>query len=299
MSHLTCLDATSGRVTWHIDLPKEFGATEDLRGANCSPIIEGNLLILVIAKSPQTSIIAFDKDTGRQVWEALDEIPSDSSPIVVTSAGRRQLIVWAHKSVAALDPATGVILWRQPVNTGGTYAVATPVWEKDRLLLGGLMLQLATDKPAASVVWPAELRPSRILVSHTSTALMHDGLILAPTSKGEVRCLDATTGKQLWQADKVSESNSGGSIHITAAVSTGCVFLFTDRGDLILSRATANGYQEISRVHLIEPTSDFGARKMAWSPPSYADRCVFVRNDKELLCASLASEDYRGKEGEQ
>jgi outer membrane protein assembly factor BamB len=64
--------------------------------------------------------------------------------------------------------------------------------------------------------------------------------------------------------------------------------LFTDRGDLILSRLTANSYQEISRFHLLEPTSEFGTRRMAWVPPAYANRCVFARNDKELVCASLA-----------
>ncbi len=101
--------------------------------------------------------------------------------------------------------------------------------------------------------------------------------------------LDAVTGKQLWQADQVSESKSGASIYLTSVPSIRAVLLFTDRGDLILSRLTAAGYQEISRFHLLEPTSDFGSRKMAWVPPSYANRCVFARNDQELVCASLAA----------
>ena len=204
MSHLFCLDALAGRVLWSHDLPKEYETMEDLRGPNCSPIVESNLVIVAIAKSPQSSIVAFDKDTGRQVWEALDEIPSNSSPIVITAAGRRQLVVWAYKSVAALDPATGRILWRQPVNTGPTYTVATPVWKEDWLLLGGLMLKLAHDKPGVSIVWPDELKPSLIHVSDTSTALIQDGLVFSPTSKGQILCLEAAAGRQLWQADSLS-----------------------------------------------------------------------------------------------
>ena len=223
------------------------------------------------------------------MWESLDEIPSNSSPIVITSAGRRQLIVWAYKSVAALDPATGQILWRQPVNTGPPYTVATPVWRDDLLLLGGLMLKLARDKPGVSIVWPDELKPSRVHVSDTSTPLIQDGLVFSPTSKGQILGLEASTGKQLWQANKVTESTSGASIHLTAAPSIRGVFLFTDRGDLILSRLTAAGYQEISRAHLLDPTNDYGGRKMAWTPPAYANRCVFARSDKELVCASLAA----------
>src|SRR5687767_14482643 len=44
MSHLLCLDATTGRVLWQHDLPKEYETKEDLRGPNCSPIVESNLV---------------------------------------------------------------------------------------------------------------------------------------------------------------------------------------------------------------------------------------------------------------
>lgn len=289
MSNLLCLDAVTGRVLWHNDLRKQYNTEEDLRGANCSPLIEGRLLIIAIARSPQVSIVAFDKDSGRAVWESLDEIPSNSSPIVITTAGRRQIIVWAYKSVAALDPPDGRILWRHGVNTGPTYTVATPVWDQDRLLLGGLMLKLTPGKPGVSVLWPETLRPSRIHVSDTSTPLLQNGLVFSPTSKGQLLCLDAATGRQLWQADQVTEPKGGASIHMTAAPGIRCVFLYTDRGDLILSRLTAAGYHEISRFHLLDPTNEYVGRKVAWAAPAYADRCVFARSDKELVCASLAA----------
>ena len=290
MSDLLCLDAVTGRVLWHNNLPKQYQTKEDLRGFSCSPLIESNLLVIAIAKSPQASIVAFDKDSGRQVWESLDEIPSNSSPIAIVSAGRRQLIVWAYKSVAALDPASGKILWRENVNTGPTYTVATPVWKEDRLLLGGLMLKLTSDKPGVSVLWPDEMRPSKIHVSDTSTPLLQDGLVFSPTSKGQLLCLDAATGKQLWQADHLTEPLGGASIHLTAAPGIDRVYLYTDRGDLILSRLTKARYEEISRYHLLDPTQQYGARKMAWPPPAYADRCVFARSDEQLVCASLAAE---------
>ena len=151
------------------------------------------------------------------------------------------------------------------------------------------MLKLNSDQPGVSILWPDELRPMRIHVSDTSTPLLQDGLVFSPTSKGHLLCLDAATGKQLWQADQVSESKSGASIHITSVPGIRSALLFTDRGDLVLSRLAAAGYQEISRFHLLEPTAELGPRKMAWVPPSYANRCVFARNDKELVCASLAA----------
>ena len=64
---------------------------------------------------------------------------------------------------------------------------------------------------------------------------------------------------------------------------------FTDQGNLIRARLSAAGYQELSRVQLIEPTFQFGDRKIVWAVPAFADRQVFARNGKELICASLAA----------
>ena len=66
------------------------------------------------------------------------------------------------------------------------------------------------------------------------------------------------------------------------------VLLFTDQGNLIRARLSAAGYQELSRIHLIDPTNPFGGRNVVWPPPAYANRHVFARNDQELICASLA-----------
>ena len=281
---LFCLDAATGRVIWHRPLEKDY-QTKDLRGINCSPLIEGDLLIVTIAKSAKASIVAFNKNTGADVWEALDEIPSNSSPIVVTWGGRRQLIVWAYKSVASLDPATGQVLWREHINTGPAYVMSTPIIQDDRLLLSGLMLKLSDDGSGVTTLWPEDRRPNRVVLNDTSNPLLYNGLVLSATMSGQFACMDAATGKQLWQVDNVTDPRHGASIHATA--SGGSVFLYTDRGDLILTHPTATGYQEVGRAHLLDPTYLFGGQKVAWAPPAYANRHIFVRSDKEIVCASL------------
>jgi hypothetical protein len=67
------------------------------------------------------------------------------------------------------------------------------------------------------------------------------------------------------------------------------VWLFTDEGNLICARLTSRGYEELGRAHLLEPTSIFSGKLLAWVPPAYANRHVFARNDRELVCASLAA----------
>lgn len=70
------------------------------------------------------------------------------------------------------------------------------------------------------------------------------------------------------------------------------VFIFNEKGDLILSKLSAKGYEEISRAHIVEPdmpSDGSGGRKVAWAHPAFANRCVYVRNNQELICVSLAA----------
>jgi outer membrane protein assembly factor BamB len=286
LGHLFCLDACTGQVRWQRNLEKEYQTAWS--PGMPSPLIEGELLILFIGGKPGACVVAFHKDTGKEVWKALDESLTFSSPIAITSGGKRQLIVWTQESVTSLDPATGQTYWRQRLLTSSDYAVSTPVFHKDRLLIGGLMFQLDSNQPAAAVLWPASKAPARRILSHTSTALFRGDYLFSAKSSGELVCLEASTGKQVWETDQVTDLKNGASIHLTANGDS--VLLYTNKGELIRARLTAQGYQEISRVALLEPTFPFAGRKVAWPPPAYANRHIFVRNSKELLCASLAGE---------
>ncbi len=124
----------------------------------------------------------------------------------------------------------------------------------------------------------------RRILSHTSTAILRGGEVYSAKSSGELVCLDAT-GKKLWISDKVTDLKNGASIHITPNGDS--YLLYTDRGELIRAELSAKGYKEISRAAVLEPTMPFGGRKLVWSPPAYADGCIFARSGKELVCAWL------------
>jgi outer membrane protein assembly factor BamB len=171
--------------------------------------------------------------------------------------------------------------------TSGDAAVSTPVFSGHRLLIGGLMLKLDADKAAVSVLWPETRAVSKRVLSNTSTALLRGEYVFSAKTSGELVCLEAGTGKEVWATNTVTSLRNGSSIHLTP--NADAVFLFTDKGDLIRAELTPQGYREISRAHLLKPTSPFGDRKCAWTPPAYANRHVFARNDEELVCASLAA----------
>ena len=74
-------------------------------------------------------------------------------------------------------------------------------------------------------------------------------------------------------------------------------WLFNDRGELVISRMSPQGFELISRAQLIEPTRiQFNRRAgVCWSHPAFANKHVYVRNDEELVCASLAADDIKSQ----
>lgn len=286
-----CLDAKTGRLVWQRDLAKDYQIEETAALSN-SPLVDGNRLILLVGGKPGAGVVALDTRSGKEKWRSLDEGVAHSSPLIIPSSRGTQLIVWTLKSVSSLNPATGKPFWREDFSTDSMVSVATPVVDSDRLLIGGLMLKLEQKPPSASVLWPESPVVTKRVLSSTSTALLQGTFIFAAGRAGKLVCLDATTGNQVWETDKVTDGKSGSSTSIHLTVNGDSVLLFTNEGVLIRARLGGGGYQEISRVQLIEPSYPFGGRKVAWAAPAFANRHVFVRNQKELICASMAKEAY-------
>lgn len=291
---LYCLDAKTGAVLWQKDLAKDYGVGGF--STNASPLIDGETLVLVIGGKPDACVIALDKNTGKEVWRALDESSANSSPIILEAAGRRQLIVWTQQSVSALDPANGEVLWRERLLTSSDNTVSTPVAQEELLLIGGLMLKLDQDKPGASILWPDTKAVSHRVLSNTSTAMLAGGHVYSATIKGELVCLDAQTGAKIWTKDGLTSKVSGTAIHFfppgnsTSIGKGSSVLLYTDQGNLIRAKLTPQGYEEVSRAKLLEPVYTFSGRKLCWAPPAFANGCAFARNEKEMVCAELKSE---------
>jgi len=295
--HLVCLDAVTGNVLWKKDLAKECNAQIPQYGASAAPLVEGNLLIVCAGGQPEASVIAFDRNTGKECWKTLNDRPAYSAPIVIAAGGFRQVVVWTADTVTALEPTTGKVYWQVPYKASfdPAQAVASPVLHKDLLLClsgwnrGSIMLKLDFEKPAASVLWKTRTRPSTTL----STPLFQDdGYFYAIEGDGSLCCLDATSGKELW-ATREPTSGRFGTAHLTPSGDR--VFLFNHKGQLVLARLTPKGYQELGRCLLVEPTAGYrAAGAETWAHPAYANKCVFARNDRVLVCASLAADQTVG-----
>jgi len=295
--NLFCLTAETGKVIWSKDFKKEFGINAPMWGFAGHPLIEGNNLICLVGGDGST-IVAFYKDNGKERWRALSaEEPGYSSPVVYEFAGKRQLIVWHADGASSLDPDNGTVYWSVPFKSRSGLSVASPRKLADGLFFtsfynGSLMLKLDSQKPAATTVWRTEKaneKETTHLNSILCTPFLEGGHIYGVCSYGQLRCLKAATGERVWET---FQATTGGEpvrwANAFIAKNWNRFFLFNEKGDLIIAKLSPEGYAEISRTHLLEPTNKDCGRPVVWSHPALANRCVYARNDKEIVCADLA-----------
>jgi outer membrane protein assembly factor BamB len=294
--NLTCLDATNGSVIWSHDFRKDFGIKTPLWGFSGHPLVDGNKLIC-LAGGDGSVAVAYDKHTGKQLWRALSaKEPGYAPPMIYEFGGRRQLILWHPEAVSGLDPDSGKVFWSHPIEpvVRSGMSIPSPLQVGDRLFLtsfynGSLMLRLDGDRP--SVVWQSAKvseKDTDGLHSVMATPLIENGHIYSPCSYGQFRCLNADTGARLWETFAPTSGKSARWGHAFVVKNGDRTFLFSETGDLIIARLTPEKYEEISRTHLIDATNPDPGRLVVWSHPAFAHRSVYARNDREIVCASLA-----------
>jgi outer membrane protein assembly factor BamB len=187
-------------------------------------------------------------------------------------------------------------------------SIPTPRFDHGRLLVsafynGALMLALDPDAPTAKVLWRVGGRgemPNQTAGLHAvmATPFIKGDYIYGVCSYGELRCLKADTGERVWMTRQ--PTTGGPEVRWANAflVAQGeRFFLFNEIGDLIIAKLTPKRYEEISRAHILDPTNGMaawgGPRLVLWSHPAFANRCMYARNDREIVCVSLAADDGR------
>ncbi|MCO6457090.1 MAG: PQQ-like beta-propeller repeat protein [Pirellulaceae bacterium] len=299
MGDLFCLDAASGRVIWSKNLPRAYDAPLPLWGFAGHPLVHGNLLICT-AGGENSAVVALNKETGEEVWKALNtpEI-GYSPPTLIEAGGVTQLLIFHGKSINSLNPATGQLYWTEPLATAYGMAIMAPRKDGEYLFAGGhngrsLGLRLDPSMPAVTVAW----RGSRTigLAPVSGTPFVVDGVAYGIDGNGLFRAVRIDTGERLWATSRPvngrdDEQRSGANEGATFVTRNGeRYFIFGENGDLVIARLTPQRYDEISRTKLLDPVGVGLGRQIVWSHPAYADKCVFARNDREIVCASLAAE---------
>ena len=301
MGNLKCFDVSNGKVIWDHDCDQEYRIREDKRmpiwGIAASPLIYENLVIVHLG-AKGASMVAFDKTNGKEVWKSMNDFAQYSSPILIKQGMKDVCVIWTGDNVAGLDPKTGKQYWKVPMKPRNMpIGIATPLVHEGHLFVtsfydGAMMLKL-DDGPGATIAWRKvgrnELRTDA-LHSIISTPVFSSEYIFGVDSYGEFRCIRASDGSRIWEDQTAVPKARWSTIHFVENGNR--VWMFNERGELIIAKLSAKGFEEISRAKLIKPTLQQLRRRkgVCWAHPAFANKCIFARNDNELVCADLSKD---------
>jgi outer membrane protein assembly factor BamB len=288
---LICFEATTGKILWSRDFKKDYGVPSPLWGFAAHPLVDGSRLICMVGGAGSIAV-AFDKNTGKEIWKNLTaDQPGYSPPSIIESGGVRQLLIWHPESLNSLNPETGKVYWSVKQATANGTSIMTPRKLGEFIFIGawqqkGGLFKLDADKLGVQMVWKGNRDTSVYPVNNTP--FLEDGHIYGVCNDGELRCVEMKTGDRLWESLKpvADKKVASGTAHLIKH--EGRFFIVTETGDLVIAKLSPKGYNEISRWHMHAPTSKAFGRNVVWSHPAFAQQCVFARNDKELICVSLA-----------
>lgn len=215
---LLALDGATGEVLWQKDLLAEFGMTAEQEardlpyGRSGSPLIVGDLVI-VPAGGPSdgrtVSLVAYDKITGKKVWEGGEEQISCSSASTATLGGVEQVLIVNESSASGHDVATGRVLWSHPregrsnANANVSQAVPLPpnrVFLSKGYGLGAALLELEPNADgtfAVSELWQS----NRVMRTKFANVAIRDGYVYG-LSDGILECIELETGERIWKGGR-------------------------------------------------------------------------------------------------
>jgi outer membrane protein assembly factor BamB len=274
---LSASPADSGEILWQNYLDKEFPKTSPLFGTAQSPLVADNLVIAHVGGHDNGALRAFDAATGKVKWSWAGDGPAYASPVVATLAGTRQIVNFTQKAVAGVELSTGKLLWQIPSKSQYDENSATVVVYKDTIIYSPegkgltavrLVKQGATLTP--QVVWN---NPDPQL--YMSTPVVEGNLLygLSSKKKGQFFCLDADTGKTVWQAEGRAGENA-------SLVNAGRVLLaLTTDSVLYVLPAGAKGFAPVAQYQV--------AKSPVWAHPAVAGSTIFVKDETTLASLSL------------
>ncbi len=275
---LHCYDF-NGNKLWQRDL----GLFIHIWGTAASPILYGDLVILNCGPGERTSLRAFDKKTGTDVWEVpvkggksgqtqADWIGSWSTPRIITVDGKDQMLMSWPNELTAHNPKTGTTIWTcqgltklvytSPV-TDGQYVVAMSGYSGAAL---GMKLGGTGDITSTNRLWHhPKGNPQRI----GSGIIVGEHIYMANAGANTIQCIEVKTGKDLWEKQTL-----GGPCWGSLVLADGKLYTTDQSGDTFVIKA-APKFELIARNKLGERCN---------ATPAISNGELFIRTYQHLWC---------------
>jgi outer membrane protein assembly factor BamB len=316
---LLCCRVSDGELLWKVDTAKDFGVVQNFFGVGSTPVVEGELLIVMVGGSPPESqsvgrgaldrvlpngsgIVAFDKMTGAVKYKLADELASYASLKLATIGERRWCFAFCRGGLVGFEPASGKADFHYPWRDKGLESVnaSVPVVAGDQVFIsetygpGSSLLKVAPGRPL-EVVWCDDLRRrEKAMQTHWNTPVYLDGYLYGSSGRheynAELRCIEWQTGRVLW--------SEPGMDRTSLLFIDGHFLCLGEMGKLWLLKATPRKYEEVAMVDYSDPA--LGQRLTGedrpllippcWAAPVVSHGLLYIRGNDRLVCLELIPE---------
>jgi outer membrane protein assembly factor BamB len=271
---LRAYDDATGKVVWRANILKDAGASNLTWGMAASPLIAGDAVIVLPGGGDGRSVTAYDKNTGKILWSALNDPQSYAAPMLVTLAGTRQFLVVSATRIMGLSLDRRDVLWEQPWRTEYDINAAQPIVIGDNRVfyssgygVGAAVFEISRDgdRFAAREIW----RNNR-MKNRASSSVLHNGFIYG-LDEAILACIDAATGELKWKGGRYGYGQ--------LLVAGDHLVVITDTGDLVLVAAAPDEHRELARFPAIAGKT--------WNVPALVGGILLVRNAEEMAAFDL------------
>lgn len=282
---LNCLEGSTGELVWSHDTLKKYGIDNVVWGKAGSPLVYDDKVVVSVGGKNNQSVVAFDSQTGEQIWASGTHRSSYASPVLAELAGVRQVITVDEGFVSGRRADDGTPLWEYPweSDSGGAAATSQPIpLEGDRLFLskgyghGSSLLQLSSaDGNSWQVrpLWRGGILP--VLKTKMGNVLVHKGYVYG-IDDVNLQCIELETGKKQWKKRRRPKFGHGQIMLIGETI-----LVLSELGEVILVEANSENYVELASLQV------FDESQITWNNPAFSSPYLLVRNAEEAACYEL------------
>lgn len=300
---LYCRDLSDGSMKWSVDTNQRYGVVQNFFGVGSSPLILGSQVIVPVGGSPPedqdiapgrldrvisngSALVAFDLETGKEIWKCGEDLASYSSPRTMQIGSQTVVLLFARDHLLAVDPAKGEVLWKQNHRADMLESVNAmiPIVDGNRVFIsecyqvGSMLLEVSADK--SEILWkdPPKDRRSQAMRCHWSTPILVDGFLYGCSGRNnpdsDFRCVELATGKVRWNDDR--------QIRTCVARVGDHLLVLNEIGQVQIVRPSPDRLELVAEFDFSDQL-----RGPCWAAPIVVGNRVLIRGDRNVLCLAV------------
>jgi outer membrane protein assembly factor BamB len=276
--NLVCADAKTGRQLWSKQLTSLGGKVQGW-GYTESPLVDGNQVVCTPG-GPQGTMAAFDKATGKVLWQSKDwtEMAQYSSIVKAEINKQPTYVQLVMNSFAGVDPKTGKVLWKDAFPNGKTAVIPTPIVSENNVFVNagyGAGCKMVQIRPGNHV---EQVYENKTMKNHHGGVLLFGKHLYGYSDGIGWLCMDFATGEQVW-----AERQKLGKGAVSCA--DGMLYCLDEgKGTVVLVDASPKGWNEHGRLTLEPQSSIRSPQGRIWTHPVISNGKLYLRDQEFIYC---------------